>query len=271
VIDDGSSDETAAHASGLDSRIRVISRPHAGMSASRNLGISIGDSEFIALLDADDVWHPDKLRCQIEALTRRPDDGFCFTAFTLWWGEARADFFRESRSGVVDPSLSGWIYHQLIIDNHALPSSVLMRRSAWDQLGPFPCDNQKTDDWEYLVRASTQYRFVGLAESFVLYRQLSNSLSTRVPSSNFGESMRSSLLQRFGMKSPDGSPVDPAQLAAAQFRGKSNFADLHCARGNLGIGLRAFGRLLVEGPRRGESLSRLAKSLFRRAFPKKPP
>ena len=268
VIDDGSSDDTVAQATGLDPRIRIVSRPNAGMSASRNLGVASSDSEFIALLDADDLWHPEKLRCQLDALAQRPDHGLCFTAFNWWWGEDCPAFFAERRIGAVDAIMSGWVYHHLILDNHALPSSVLLRRSAWNQQGPFRCDNQQTDDWEYLVRASTQFRFVRLSESFVLYRQVANSLSKRTARVNTHENMRSQLLARFGLQSPDGTPVDSAQLAKFQYLGHRNFADLHCARGDLGLGLSGFAQLLREGPHRRESLVRLGKSLFRRVFPK---
>ncbi len=268
VVNDGSSDNTAEAASGLDPRIKVLSRANAGMSATRNFGVTQGDSEFIALLDADDLWHPEKLRFQLQALNQRPEFGFCFTGFTWWWGESKPEFMEEMRQGAIDPAMCGWVYHLLILDNHALPSSVMLRRSAWNQLGPFLCDNQQTDDWEYLVRASQSFQFVRLQESFVLYRQLGSSLSKRVPAKNLHELMRADLIRRFGLQSPDGTEVDRAKLAAFQYKGHSNFADMHCARGDLGLGLRNFASLLRHGPQRGDTLTRLGKSLFRRVFPK---
>jgi glycosyltransferase involved in cell wall biosynthesis len=268
VVNDGSSDNTAEAASGLDPRIKVVSRANAGMSATRNFGVAQSDSEFVALLDADDLWHPEKLRFQLQALNARPEFGFCFTGFTWWWGEDTPEFMKEMRQGSIDPAMCGWVYHHLILDNHALPSSVMLRRSAWNQLGPFLCDNQQTDDWEYLVRASQSFRFVRLQESFVLYRQLSSSLSKRTAPKNFHELMRVDLIRRFGLQSPDGTEVDRAKLAAFQYKGHSNFADMHCARGDLSLGLRNFANLLRHGPQRGETLTRLGKSLFRRVFPK---
>lgn len=268
VIDDGSKDATAAHASLDDARVRVISQENRGMSRSRNRGMAEADSEFVALLDADDLWHPEKLRLQLQALQSRPDHDFCYTAFDVWHGEPRPGYFQEARSGCIDETLSGWIYPRLILDNHALPSSVLWRRSAWDRMGGFLTDNQQTDDWEYLVRASTQHRFVRLAESFVLYRQHAVSLSRRIPQTNTTELMRADLIRRFGMSSPAGHNVDPRALQAFQHRGWCNFADSHCAKGDLGLGLRTFARLLGHGPERGATLTKCAKSLFRRWVPK---
>ena len=97
VIDDGSKDDTAARASGIDPRIKILSQVNAGMSASRNRGVSAGDSEFIALLDSDDVWHPEKLRHQLNQLEMRPDHDFCYTGFSVWHGEDPVEFMRQSR------------------------------------------------------------------------------------------------------------------------------------------------------------------------------
>jgi glycosyltransferase involved in cell wall biosynthesis len=267
VIDDGSKDATAERAALDDRRVRVISQENRGMSRSRNRGMAEVDSEFVALLDADDLWHPEKLRLQLEALQARPDHDFCYTGFTWWHGEPMAAYFQEARSGRVDETLSGWIYPRLILDNHALPSSVVWRRSAWDRMGGFLTDNQQTDDWEYLVRASTQHRFVRLAESFVLYRQHPVSLSRRIPQTNTTELMRADLIRRFGMSSPPGHDIDAVALRRFQHRGWCNFADAHCAKGDLGLGLKTFAGLLRRGPYRGATLTKMAKSLFRRWVP----
>lgn len=269
VIDDGSVDQTAAAADLGDERVRVIRQANTGMSASRNRGASISDSEFVAFLDSDDLWHPLKLQHQVAALEAQPEHDFCFTAFRVWHGEEQPAFFAEARSARVDPALTGWIYPQLILDNHALPSSVLMRRTAWQRLGPFLCENQQTDDWEYLVRASTQHRFLRLAEQYVLYRQHPTSLSKRLPLTNTPELMRASLVSRFGLSAPAGHSVDEAALRRFSYQGWSNFADAHCARGDLSLGLGTFARLLMTGPFRKDTLTKLSKSLFRRFVPKR--
>lgn len=268
VINDGSKDATAERAALDDARVRVISQENRGMSRSRNRGANEVDSEFIALLDADDLWHPEKLRLQLQALQERPDFDFCYTGFHFWPGDPRPGYFQEPRSGRIDESLSGWIYPHLILDNHALPSSVIWRRSAWDRMGGFLTDNQQTDDWEYLVRASTQHRFVRLAESFVLYRQHPVSLSRRIPATNTTELMRSDLIRRFGMACPPGHAIDPVALRGFQHRSWCNFADSHCAKGDLALGLKTFARLLRSGPDRRHTLTKCAKSLVRRVIPK---
>lgn len=232
VIDDGSSDATGRIAESFGHPVRVVTQANAGMSASRNRGIASSDSEYFALLDSDDVWHPQKIERQLEALAQRPDAGLCFTGFVWWHGEDLSGWFNEARSDAQDPRFCGWIYHELILDNWALPSSWLMRRSMWEQTGPFPGDNQQTDDWEYVVRASYQLPFVKLRDDFVLYRQVSSSLSKRIPTANVGELMRESLLGRFGLASLDGTQVDRRALRRQRYKGWRNFADTQlCPRG----------------------------------------
>lgn len=268
VIDDGSKDRTVEVASRFGGKVRVVSQPNAGSSAARNRGADLTDSEFIAFLDSDDIWHPRKLACQVDVLEQRPDHGVCFTRFTPWAGGSSRAFREEPRSGMVDETMSGWVYHHLILTNWCLPSSMLVRRSAWQQTGPFLCDDQQTDDWEYIIRATQSQRFVRLDESMVLYRQVASSLSRRVPQRNTPELMRQTLLSRYGRRSPDGRALDEAELAYWSYLGWATFADMHCARGNLRTGLNVFAELLRDGPRRADSFMRLAKSLRRRAFPK---
>lgn len=283
VINDGSTDGTAAVLDALSAegqqvhqahparqanvRLRVVHQANAGMSASRNRGIADSDSEFIALLDADDLWHPDKLLHQWQALRARPDAGVAYTGFSPWWGQDASAWLQEHRQADIDDAHSGWIYHQLILENWALPSSLLIRRSAWDELGPFLCEDQQTDDWEYLVRAASRYPFLKLAEDYVLYRQHPSSLSKRMPERNVGEAMRERLLRTHGYASPNGVAVDVKALAWQRFRGWRNFADGHCARGNLALGLKTFAGLLWRGPHRDQALWSLLLSLRRRLMP----
>ena len=268
VIDDGSFDATGAIAESMGGPVRVIRQSNAGMSASRNRGIASSDSEFIALLDSDDVWHPQKIEHQVEAMAQRQEAGLCFTGFVWWHGESLPGWFREPRDGGLEPRFCGWIYNELILDNWALPSSWLMRRAMWEQTGPFLCENQQTDDWEYVVRASRDFPFIKLREDYVLYRQVSSSLSKRVPQTNVGELMRASLLDRFGLASPDGTQVDLEALRRQRYKGWRNFADAHCARGDFKLGLSTFWNLLADGPSRGRTLLSLAMACRRRLIPR---
>ena len=81
VVDDGSIDRTADLASSRGPRVRVLQQANRGMSASRNRAIAESDSEFFALLDTDDQWHPAKLALQLSVLDARQDVGLCCSEF----------------------------------------------------------------------------------------------------------------------------------------------------------------------------------------------
>jgi len=263
VIDDGSVDNTAEIAAARGPRVRVLRQQNQGMSASRNRGIQSGDSEFVALLDADDLWHPDKLALQLRLLKERPEFGLCYTEFLSWDGQA--PFQWDAAAALqLDERLSGWMYAKMLLTNWVLPSSMLIRRDALTALGQFPCDDQFTDDWAFTVRASRQFQFGKLADRLVAYRQSPGSLSRRPWPSNVTELMRDSLIQRYGTISPQGESVDEHELTQRRHRGWLHFANLHVARGDLGTGLRTYGGLLLRGPHRHQTALTLSKSLVRR-------
>lgn len=79
VVDDGSTDATPDVVAGYGDRLRYIRQPNAGPGAARNHGLNLAQGEFIAFLDADDLWHPDKLARQMTRFLNRPDLDLCIT------------------------------------------------------------------------------------------------------------------------------------------------------------------------------------------------
>lgn len=80
VVDDGSTDGTAAVLAAYGERVRVLAQANAGPAAARNLGLRQARGRYVAFLDADDWWLPAKLVRQVELLDARPEIGFCSTA-----------------------------------------------------------------------------------------------------------------------------------------------------------------------------------------------
>jgi glycosyltransferase involved in cell wall biosynthesis len=74
VVDDGSADRTAEIGRSYGSRILLLQQPNGGSAAAKNQGISVAEGEYIAFLDADDVWHPDKLARKIARLRERSEN-----------------------------------------------------------------------------------------------------------------------------------------------------------------------------------------------------
>ena len=110
VVDDGST-EGLSRVEKMDPRVRLIRQPNRGVSAARNNAIMNSTCEFIAFLDADDLYHPDKLALQVAALAARPDVGYLHTGFRYvdssgeeigpGTANARGDYLRMLRGGEV--------------------------------------------------------------------------------------------------------------------------------------------------------------------------
>lgn len=268
VVNDGSTDRTESIVREIkDDRVILINRANAGMSSSRNYGIDLVDSEYIALCDADDLWHPRKLELQIGVMSSGVETDFCYTGFNKYFdGDDLLGFQQSQVTDEIDQSLSGYIYHKMLLTNWPLPSSVVFRRSLWNALGHFLCLDHQTDDWEYFVRASRLFKFAKLKSRLVLYRQPQISLSRRIPEKNSTEEMRASLIARFGLTSPQGSVVDAVELKRRMYVGMINYFDLHVSRGNFLDGASGFLKLLATHPNKTATIVKCAKSLRRRIF-----
>lgn len=131
VVDDGSTDGTQAVLAGLERTAGIVwfQQDHGGPARSRNRGIAAARGEFIALLDCDDLWLPDKLEAQLAIMRTSPEIGLVHTDFE-----------------VVDPHglvlervaarRSGEPLVQAFAGGHtALPSTLLMRRQVLEKVG----------------------------------------------------------------------------------------------------------------------------------------
>ncbi len=83
VVDDGSTDGTADVARTFGDEVRVLSQPNSGVAAARNAGIAAAHGQYIAFLDADDIWMPGKLARQVGAFIARPELVFSYGAIEV--------------------------------------------------------------------------------------------------------------------------------------------------------------------------------------------
>jgi glycosyltransferase involved in cell wall biosynthesis len=143
VVDDGSRDGTEAivqsFASRLAGRLRLLHHPgHAnlGMSASRNLGIAESSSDYVAFLDADDLWLPGKLAEQVAILDSEPGTAMVYGRTLIWrsWepGTDQRDFFYDLGVGADETYPSGRLFRQLLANRHQTPTTcnAMIRRKA---------------------------------------------------------------------------------------------------------------------------------------------
>jgi glycosyltransferase involved in cell wall biosynthesis len=145
VVDDGSSDATAAVVTARGAGVQLVQLPrNRGISAARNAGLARCDADFIAFLDADDRWLPGKLVAQIAALTTAPEAAFAICLVRPFADPALPDAERAALLAQQPAEYEGW-----------LPSALIARRSLFLQAGAFAEDLRlgETIDWFSRVRA----------------------------------------------------------------------------------------------------------------------
>ena len=182
IVDDGSTDDTAAAARPFlaDRRVRYVRSDRLGQSRAKNLGIGLTRGEFVAFLDADDAWLPGKLERQLAALATDPNVGVCFTRRTLI-DEAGLPLPTQPRR---DPLPSGRVLSELFLRNFVCFSSVVVRRRVFDHVGVFDPEWDLAIDYDLWLRAARHAGFAFVDDELVLYRtghgNLSKKLADRV-------------------------------------------------------------------------------------------
>jgi len=176
IINDGSQDLTLeAILSIKDNRIQVYSYPNAGLAASRNRGIVHAAGEYIAFIDADDLWTPEKLEAQLHALQTHPDAAVAYS-----WTDYIDEYSQFLRRGS-HITVNGNIYsHLLVIDFLENGSNPLIRKQAFVEVGNFDESLTAAEDWDLLLRVASRYHFVCVPSPQILYRISTNSMSANV-------------------------------------------------------------------------------------------
>jgi len=162
VIDDGSTDNTPEMLNAYGGRIRVLSQENGGVSLARNVGIQAASGQFIAFLDSDDAWMPDKLERQVAALTAQPQLPLCHTE-EIW-----------IRNGVrVNPKKKhrkrgGYIFPYCLPLCVISPSSSILRRELLDEVGLFDEHLPACEDYDLWLRITHTHDVVFLEDPLLV-------------------------------------------------------------------------------------------------------
>ncbi len=163
VVDDGSSDDTPGRLAPFHDHIRCISHDHnLGVSAARNTGIKAANSPFIAFLDSDDYWLPQKLAAQAAFFNKNPEAVACQTEEIWIRNGVRVNPQRKHRKP------SGDIYIPSLKLCLVSPSAVVVKKSLFDEVGLFDEDLPACEDYDLWLRISCHYPIYLLEESFVV-------------------------------------------------------------------------------------------------------
>ncbi|HEY9633636.1 MAG TPA: glycosyltransferase family A protein [Coleofasciculaceae cyanobacterium] len=172
IINDGSSDNIVEWASGVkDPRVKLISQENQGVSIARNTGIAQAQGEYIAFLDADDLWEATKIEAQVRCLDSNPEVGLVHTWMLLVNKQGK------STGRVMSSQAEGNVWKQLVEKNTIACSSVMVRRCCFETIGVFEPNLNFAEDWDMWIRIASRYPFAVIKQPLYYYRQLPNSLS----------------------------------------------------------------------------------------------
>jgi len=179
VVNDGSTDDTnhilASHAEKLKSSLKIINQTNQGQTVAKNVGIRNSQGQFIAFLDSDDLWAPEKLEYQLAYMEPRPHLALCYTEGILI--NEKGD-----KIGVVNASSAhrGKCFDKLLVRNNIVASSVLIKREILDMVGLFDEDFKACENWDMWIRISKVSEIEYLARPLTYYRVHLTNMSKNV-------------------------------------------------------------------------------------------
>jgi glycosyltransferase involved in cell wall biosynthesis len=228
LVDDGSSDSSAeialGHAAG-DRRIVYVRHPDGrthGLSASRNLGIARATGEYVAFLDADDLWLAQKLDRQVKMLTEQPEVDMVYGSSLSWYswsgrsGDADRDYVERigvPAEAVIQPPsllLPYFVHQTAAIPN---PSSVIVRRRIIERVGGFD-DVHAYEDQAFYAKVILVAPVSASTECWDRYRLHEDSITARVDRRGEAESARAAFFDWLMNYLSNQGLADPKIVAA---------------------------------------------------------
>jgi glycosyltransferase involved in cell wall biosynthesis len=160
VVDDGSTDQTSEVVAGYRDRIRYLRKENGGEPSARNVGIRATRGSYIAFVDADDLWLPEKLQLQMELLSRRPDLAWVYSDAIAFDGETGQELYKISEGAKL---CAGDILRPLLLCSFIASPTPVIRRDVFEAVGYFDesPDLQIGEDWNMWLRIAAKHQ-VGL-------------------------------------------------------------------------------------------------------------
>jgi glycosyltransferase involved in cell wall biosynthesis len=253
-VDDGSTDRTRAVIEQFGDRARLVQQPNSGQAAARNNGVRHSSGEFIALLDADDEWLPRRLELTVAAMLADPEAALVYSD-TIVVNEAG----EEVRRSQIRPDTA----HAPSMDEMltqiwpVMPSTVLMRRAAFDRTGGFCEQIPGPEDIHFSLLMREQGHFIYLPDRLV--RFTFGQLYPKVLNRHLSHGAMVDLVRsRYGARA-DRLVED---FIRHRVRMIANAGVIEMSRGNMVGARRCFMRVLSYDPRHLKSYMRIVRTFL---------
>lgn len=178
VVDDGSTDSTAEIVKkyileASENRIFYSYKDNGGLSSARNAGIKLSSSTHLAFLDSDDIWHFDKLKCQVDRLLELPNSMIGVVYCDYWLVDEFSNFIKQPKHSNIIKSVRGNVYRKLLRGNYIASSGsgILVDRSCFEKVGYFDEELSSYEDWDMWLRLSRYFNFEYVERKLVFIRR----------------------------------------------------------------------------------------------------
>lgn len=174
VVNDGSQDDTANLLRAYGDALRVVSKPNGGLSSARNAGIRVARGEYIALLDADDYWLPEKLARQVTLMDANPD--LVFTSTAAWLEDAEGNRVGAWRcQGATSPALEAIFFVNAFVAGSG--SAAMLRCAALARAGWFDESLKSLEDIDMWMRLAATGAYACIEEPLTVILKRPGSMS----------------------------------------------------------------------------------------------
>lgn len=252
VVNDGSTDWDYRALESVSANIRVVEQPNRGVSAARNRGCELARGRYVAILDADDIWLPGKLRKQMEHLGRRPEVDAVFCSGVGWERVAGSDTWvfpsQFSRPGPASAEIVRLHYRDFLYKIPIASSTMVVKKSAWEEIGGFNETKRYGEDQDFNLRLSHGHhvdllKFVGM-----LYRKHGANATARIQDRNFWAEVIVESVQTMGYIDRNGVAADRGRVAKRLAQIQFLHGYDHFWRGSARVARREFTNALKNDP-----------------------
>ncbi len=165
VVDDGSTDETSEMIRSVAPRdFKYLRQEHLGVSAARNNGARAAKGNYLAFLDSDDLWFPEKLEKQADFFSEHPDSQVCHTG-EIWIRNGRRIYPKKKHQ-----KSGGFIFNRAVELCIVSPSSIAIKKEIFSSVGGFDKKLPAAEDYDLWLRLLSRYPIGFIKEPLVVKR-----------------------------------------------------------------------------------------------------
>lgn len=175
VVDDGSKDDTREIVQSVAPSAIYIYQENQGQPSARNTGIQASKGDYIAFVDADDAWLPEKVERQVRALQESPSCGWVYCDALYCKEELNEVSYRLSK---VSKPFEGNILENLLVHNFICSATPMMKKEIFADIGLWDPNRRLCEDLGMWLRIASRFRIAYVPEALAKHRMSANSLSS---------------------------------------------------------------------------------------------